>query len=185
MKEFEAQFPNLNSAKREVKMLEEGKARKIESEAENRQSGRRNKSNEPIPDFIRLGSQNAVVVLPSAQQFVQILGTHFFGVFLEHGQFALGHRQHMGVGLVHRGNAGDIFVHDLLQAELQHLGGDVVGVNVDGRGVILVGEEITHRGIDFFRQFLGRARQFGLPVAVIQYEFGDGLGCDAPFGMRA
>ena len=53
MKEFEAQFPNLNSAKREVKMLEEGKARKIESEAETRQSGRRNKSNEPIPDFIR------------------------------------------------------------------------------------------------------------------------------------
>src|SRR5574337_654079 len=87
---------------------------------------------------VRFGGDDAGVVLPGAQQLVQVLGAHLGRVFLQQRELFFGHREQLVVGVVVGGDAGDVLVHDLLQPELQHLGRDVVRVDVLGGGVVLV-----------------------------------------------
>src|SRR5512139_534712 len=138
-------------------------------------------------DVLHVGfrREDTVVVFPGAQQFVQVLRTHLLGVFLQHFQLLFGHRQHLVVGSVVGRDTGNILVHDFLQTELQHLGRDVVGVDVDRRGVVLVLEEGTHRLVDIFHQLLDGGVEFDFQVLVVDAVLDHGLGAHAAFGVRA
>ncbi len=53
------------------------------------------------------------------------------------------------------------------QAHLQHLGRDVVRVDVDGGGVVLVLQEGAHRFVDFFRRGGAQVGGAGDPDAAV------------------
>src|SRR3990167_932553 len=60
---------------------------------------------------VRLGGEDAVVVLPGAQQLVQVLGAHLEGVFLQQLELLLADFKHLGVGLIVGRHTRAILVH--------------------------------------------------------------------------
>ena len=131
---------------------------------------------------VRHGRQDPVKVLPRTQQLVQIFGAHFLRIFTQHVQLALRHTEHRRIGLIHGRDACDVFIHDLLQAVLQHLGRDVVGVDVNVRGVIFVLKKGTHRGIDLFNNIRHWTVQLRFEIRVVHNVLDHGFGRDSPFG---
>ena len=134
---------------------------------------------------VRPRRHDAMAVLPCAQQFMQIPGAHLHRILAEHLQLSLGNLEHDGVGLISRRYAGHIFIHQLLQPQLQHFRRDVVGIDVDVGGVILVFQPGSDRAVQLRHDLFHRLVEFGRQIPIVDDVLHHRLGGDTPLGKRA
>jgi hypothetical protein len=98
---------------------------------------------------------------PGSHQFVQIAGSQFFAVFAHGLQQIHDDFQRFAAGLVVGRRASAVLMGGFHQAIHHAFGFDVVGVDVDMRGEVVVVQEGANRFVDqvdqfFFGLFQGR-----------------------------
>ena len=132
-------------------------------------------------------------VFPAPHEFVQISSRQLGKILFEHSQQIQSDVQCGGAAVVLGSPAGHVLIHDLVEAEDGHLGGDVIGIDLFHRQIILLGDRaqggvafvllIDLEGLnDFFFQLLHLCRINLAHLRVLHHVFDRCLGGDSPFG---
>ncbi len=131
-----------------------------------------------------LGDAHTMSIFPGSQKLVQIGGGQLLGVFLQHAKKLEASLQEGSIGGELSGHASAVLIHDLLEAEHEHLGFDEVRVDVGIAGHSSKLLEASHRSQHLrfllFDHCIGNLRSY----IVVKDVCDSALGGNAAFSMR-